>query len=273
MEMQGVAERVAAVRRGELDPGHRLQDCLQRIARAEPQVQAWVAIDADSARREAERIHRAARQGRRLGPLAGSIWGVKDIFDMRGWPTRCGSRSLQDRPAAAADAAVVAWLREADAILLGKTHTAEFACFDPPVTRNPADLERTPGGSSSGSAAAVACGMCDAALGTQTGGSIIRPAAFCGVAGLMPRLDAIPTQGVSPVSYQLDHVGALAATVADLAYLWTAWTGGEPLVARRPQRLLLLQPWWDDSATAPQHDALRLLKAAGAGDRRPPPAL
>jgi aspartyl-tRNA(Asn)/glutamyl-tRNA(Gln) amidotransferase subunit A len=152
-----------------------------------------------------------ARRGRRpqlgpdddwLGPLHGIPVGIKDIIDVAGWPTRCGS-PLRTGHVAERDAAVVTALRDAGAIILGKTVTTEWAGFDPPVTRNPWNLEHTPGGSSSGSAAAVAADMCLAALGTQTGGSIIRPAAFCGVTGLKPGYGELPMEGIAPLSLHL----------------------------------------------------------------------
>jgi aspartyl-tRNA(Asn)/glutamyl-tRNA(Gln) amidotransferase subunit A len=139
-------------------------------------------------------------------------------------PTEAGSRLLRGaRPEQ--DAALVARLRGGGAVILGKTVTTEFACFDPAATRNPWHLEHTPGGSSSGSAAAVAAGMCFAAVGSQTGGSIIRPAAYCGVAGLKPSFGAVPMDGVVPVSEHLDHVGPIARSASDLWPMFAAMTG------------------------------------------------
>jgi aspartyl-tRNA(Asn)/glutamyl-tRNA(Gln) amidotransferase subunit A len=173
---------------------------------------------------------------------------------------------------AKADAPVVAQLRRAGAILLGKTVTTEFACFDPPPTRNPWNLAHTPGGSSSGSAAAVAAGMCLAALGSQTGGSITRPASFCGVCGLKPTFGRLSVDGVYPIAFHLDHPGPLAPTVADLAILWSvlgdeevpAPAGGET----QPPRLALLGGFFAESADAAvraaTRDAVERLKAAGA---------
>ena len=154
-----------------------------------------------------------------LGPLHGIPVAIKDIIDVAGWPTRCGS-PLRTGHVAAKDAAVVARLKKAGAIILGKTVTTEWASFDPPPTRNPWNLDHTPGGSSSGSAAAVALEMCLAALGTQTGGSIIRPASFCGVAGLKPGHGDISLDGIFPLTHHMDHVGPLARTVADLYAVW-----------------------------------------------------
>src|SRR5204863_4206743 len=165
------------------------------IDRYEPRVRAWVLVDPDSARAEARRLTAELRQGRCRGPLHGIPIGVKDIFDVFDWPTAAGSK-LWAQSIARRDATVVNRLRQAGAIILGKTVTTQYASFDPPPTRNPWNLERTPGGSSSGSAAAVACGMCLGATATQTGGSITRPAAYCGVASCKPTFGLVSTRGV-----------------------------------------------------------------------------
>ena len=172
-------------------------------------------------RREAERLARLQEDDEWLGPLHGIPIGVKDIIDVTGWPTKCGS-PLRNGHIADRDAAVVTSLRKAGAILLGKTVTTEWACFDPPPTHNPWNLDHTPGGSSSGSAAAVATEMCMAALGTQTGGSIIRPAAYCGICGLKPGFGELPMYGIAPLTLHLDHVGPLARRVGDLYAVWQA---------------------------------------------------
>src|SRR5262249_50356245 len=151
-----------------------------------------------------------------------------------GLPTRAGS-TLTSPASAAADAPVVARLRAAGAIILGKTVTTPFACFDPPPTRNPLNVDFSPGGSSSGSAAAGAAGQCLAALGSQTGGSIIRPAAYCGVCGFKPTFAAVSRQGVVPVSQHLDHVGMLAGSADDLAALWPVIADRLPAAAQVDQ--------------------------------------
>jgi aspartyl-tRNA(Asn)/glutamyl-tRNA(Gln) amidotransferase subunit A len=153
--------------------------------------------------------------------------GIKDIIDVAGWPTKCGSKLREHVPPAEKDAGVVEYLRAAGAIFLGKTVTTEFACFDPPPTRNPWNLDHTPGGSSSGSAAAVATEMCMAAIGTQTGGSIIRPAAYCGICGFKPPLGILPMDGIMPLSAYLDHVGPMARTADDLEVVWLALKLGD----------------------------------------------
>src|SRR5205823_11574906 len=144
--------------------------------------------------------------------------GIKDIFDVFDWPTAAGSR-LWANSIARQDATVVRKLREAGAVLVGKTVTTQYASFDPSPTRNPWNPERTPGGSSSGSAAAVATGMCLGALGSQTGGSITRPASFCGVAGCKPTYGRVSRHGFVPLAHSLDHPGPIARCVHDLAIL------------------------------------------------------
>lgn len=201
---------------GTLSPVELVKSCLDQIDKCESQVAAWELVDRDGALKEARRIEQRLRQRRPVGALAGIPIGIKDIIDVAGWPTKAGSR-LRTNHVAQRDAEVVRKLREADAIVLGKTVTTEFASFDPPRTANPWDTTRTPGGSSSGSAAAVATGMCLAALGTQTGGSVIRPASYCGVFGFKPSYGAISLHGVVPLSPRLDHVGILARSADDLA--------------------------------------------------------
>lgn len=203
----------------ELQPEDLIEHCLTRIRQLEDRVQAWVFVDETGARAQAERQGQAFRQGCDPGPLAGIPIAVKDIIDVAGWPTMAGSR-LRQSHIAAHDATLVRRLREAGAIILGKTVTTEFACFDPSPTRNPWNLLRTPGGSSSGSAAAVATEMCVAAIGTQTGGSIIRPSSFCGVVGFKPTFGAIPLDGVVPVSLHLDHAGPITRSANDALNLY-----------------------------------------------------
>jgi Asp-tRNA(Asn)/Glu-tRNA(Gln) amidotransferase A subunit family amidase len=208
----------AAMRAGTLTPVDLLDQCLARIDRYESLVRAWVVIDRDGARRQAERLTDELKRGQVRGPLHGVPVGVKDIIDVFDLPTGCGSK-LWANSFARQDATCVRRLRAAGAVILGKTVTTAYAYLDPPVTRNPWDPTRTPGGSSSGSAAAVACGMCLAALGTQTVGSLTRPASFCGVCSFKPSVGAIPTDGVLPLAPTLDHVGVMARCVTDLALL------------------------------------------------------
>jgi aspartyl-tRNA(Asn)/glutamyl-tRNA(Gln) amidotransferase subunit A len=216
--MQTIAEAAAALRTGSITPVDLLERCLERIDRAEPRVRAWVLVDRDRARAEAEQRAAELRRGADRGPLHGIPVGIKDIIDVFDWPTACGSRLWKDS-VARHDAPVVRKLRQAGAVLIGKTVTTQYASFDPPPTRNPWDLDRTPGGSSSGSAAAVACGMCFAALGTQTGGSITRPASYCGVAACKPTYGAAPLEGILPLAHSMDHPGPMARSVRDVALL------------------------------------------------------
>ena len=215
-----LVETVRALRAGELGSVDVLEECMERIEASEPEVGAWVEIDANGARRTAARQAELPREESRGLPLLGIPIGVKDIIDAAGLPTKAGSALRADHRAQR-DAPIVKILRDLGAIVLGKTETTQFATTDPARTRNPWNLGRSPGGSSAGSAAAVASGMCLAALGTQTGGSITRPASFCGVASFKGAWGAWPLDGIIPVSVHLDHVGPMARTVADLALVWT----------------------------------------------------
>lgn len=214
-----IVKAAELLRTGNLTARALVDGCLARIESFESRVQAWVLVDAEGARKQADALDAAARRGEFAGPLHGIPLGIKDIVDVAGWPTRCGSVLRGTHPATA-DAEVVRRLRQAGAILIGKTVTTEFASFDPPPTANPWKLDRTPGGSSSGSAAATALGQCLAAIGSQTGGSIVRPAAYCGVCGFKPSRDAIPLSGIEPLAWHLDHPGPLSRSVADARLLF-----------------------------------------------------
>jgi aspartyl-tRNA(Asn)/glutamyl-tRNA(Gln) amidotransferase subunit A len=230
-----------AITNGDLSPLALLESCLHQIDKYEPRVRAWVMVDRERARRQAELLTMELKQGRCRGPLHGIPLGIKDIIDVFDWPTACGSQ-LWKGSMARRDATVVARLRATGAILLGKTVTTAYASFDPPPTRNPWNIERTPGGSSSGSAAAVACGMCLGALGSQTGGSITRPASYCGAGGCKPSLGRVSVYGVLPLAPSMDHVGAMAATVRDMAILLQAIGGPDaydPACSGRPMPNLL----------------------------------
>lgn len=213
-----------AIRAGRTTPVDLLNECLANIDRYEDRVHAWVFVDRDGARAEAQRLTDEAKRGQVRGPLHGIPIGIKDIFDAVNWPTAAGSK-LWANSVARKDATVVERLRRAGAVFLGKTVTTQYASFDPPVTRNPWNLDRTPGGSSSGSAAALACGMCLGALGSQTGGSITRPASYCGVAGCKPTYGRVSCAGVVPLAYSMDHPGPMARCVFDLAILLRAIAG------------------------------------------------
>ncbi len=211
-----IPEAAAAFRDGTLTPTALLEACLERIDRFESRINAWVLVDRDAARESAGRAEQELREGIDRGLLQGIPVGIKDIIDVAGLPTKAGS-PLREGHVAKEDAPVVAALRRAGAVILGKTVTVEFACFDPSPTRNPWEPEyHTPGGSSSGSAAAIAIGMCLGALGTQTGGSLVRPSSYCGIATCKPTFGAIDMRAIVPVSPHLDHAGPMARTVADL---------------------------------------------------------
>ena len=218
------------------------QACLDRIAARDKDVQAWERLDPERALAQARACDRTAPRG----PLHGIPFGVKDVIDTHDMPTEYGSPIYAGhRPRA--DAAAVALLREAGAILLGKTVTVELAGFHWSRTRNPHDLEHTPGGSSSGSGAAVADFMIPIALGTQTGGSTMRPAAFCGVLGYKPSFDLVNTAGMKPLAESQDTIGLFARSVSDLALMLSALTGCAPLSpapAPAPRIAAVSMPVW-----------------------------
>jgi Asp-tRNA(Asn)/Glu-tRNA(Gln) amidotransferase A subunit family amidase len=217
----------AGIARGAFSAEDYTRAYLDRIAAVEDEVRAFAHLDPDHALAQARALDRRRSEGLPLGPLHGVPVAVKDIFDTADFPTECGSPILAGRRPAA-DAAVVGKLRAAGAVIIGKAVTTEFAYFHPNKTRNPHDADRTPGGSSSGSAAAVAAGMAPLALGTQTNGSVIRPAAFCGVLAIKPTHGTISRAGVLMLSRVLDHVGAFARSVEDLALLMDVMAGYDP---------------------------------------------
>jgi Asp-tRNA(Asn)/Glu-tRNA(Gln) amidotransferase A subunit family amidase len=211
------AAAAEAVRTGTCSAEELVRACLARFDEVEHGVQAWTYLDRDLAMQQA-RAADAVRAGGRAAPLLGVPVGVKDIIDTADMPTENGT-VLHAGRRPREDATVVGLLREAGAIVLGKTVTTELAVYAPGKTRNPHDPTRTPGGSSSGSAAAVAAGMVPVALGTQTNGSVIRPASYCGVVGFKPTWGLISRHGVLPQSFHLDHIGILARSVEDVALL------------------------------------------------------
>jgi Asp-tRNA(Asn)/Glu-tRNA(Gln) amidotransferase A subunit family amidase len=194
------------------------RSCLDRIAQVDGNVQAWTFIDPERVLQQARAADRYQASGVPLGPLHGVPVGVKDIIDTADMPTENGT-VLHAGRRPAKDATVVARLRAAGAVIMGKTVTTELATYFPGKTRNPHDAEHTPGGSSSGSAAAVAAGMVPLAVGTQTNGSVIRPAAFCGVVGFKPSYGLINRDGILRQSPALDQVGVFARTPEDAALL------------------------------------------------------
>jgi Asp-tRNA(Asn)/Glu-tRNA(Gln) amidotransferase A subunit family amidase len=202
---------LASLESGSLSPQDLLSSCLRRMAELDPQILAWAAISPDS--------HPAS------GPLHGLPFGAKDIFETRSLPTAYGS-PLHTGREGTRDAALIEELRRSGAVLLGKTQTSPFAGFDPAPTRNPRFPGHTPGGSSAGSAAAVAAGMVPFAIGTQTLGSVLRPASYCGVCGFKPSFGLVPIDGALPFAPSLDTVGFFTETAGDMLCLWTRGFGG-----------------------------------------------
>jgi len=257
----------------------RLEEALTRIADPKGEGRrACLTLYTEAARAAADAADARAHAGVTLGPLDGAILSIKDLFDVKGEPTRAGSKVLADAPPANADAVVVQRLRSAGAVIVAKTNMSEFAFTAMGINPhygtpgNPADRTRVPGGSSSGAAVAVADGMCEIAIGSDTGGSTRMPASFCGVTGYKPSKFRIPTDGAFPLSYTLDSIGPLAKTVrqcaaADAVLAAEAPWAVEPtaLAGLRlgiPQGLLLRD--LDSTVTARFAAATEMLNRAGA---------
>jgi amidase len=249
-------DALCAIAAGRLSAERLTQACLDRIAKRDQVVHAFVYVDPDRALAEARTLDRAAAGREMMGTLHGLPFGVKDIIDTHDMPTSCGS-PIHSGHRPSADAACVALARDAGAVMLGKTVTTEFALRHPGPTANPRNPVHTPGGSSSGSAAAVADCMVPVAFGTQTGGSIIRPASYCGVIGYKPSYNTINPTGVKPLAGSFDTVGLFARSVDDCALVVDVLAGEPRAVARidpqRPSRVGLWRtPAWHhaDAATA-----------------------
>lgn len=214
---------------GAATPAAVVESALERIKAVEPDIRAWVQVDGSGARVAARELgdndHLGSTDSR--GPLWGIPVGIKDLINVAGLPTGCGSVLGKSAPAED-DADCVRLLRQAGAIVLGKTVTTEFGYFAPGPTRNPVNPAHTPGGSSSGSAAAVAAGTIPLALGTQTAGSLTRPASFCGVAGFVAPTGQFSMTGITGLSPSLDSLGFLARTVGDLHFVWNVLMRTEP---------------------------------------------
>lgn len=236
----GVAEACRSIRGGTLSPVALVEACLARVRELDEGLQAWVHVDEAGARAAAQTAEREARAGHVRGVLHGVPAGVKDIMHVAGMPTRAGAAAFA-HSMPVADATAVARLRAAGAIVLGKTHTTQFAFRDPAPTRNPWNRDHTPGGSSAGSAAAVAARMAPLALGTQTVGSVLRPAAYCGVIGFKGTHGVIPLDGVIPLAWSYDHVGIFARAVEDVALAFEVLSGDSVRIAlpARPPRIAL----------------------------------
>jgi len=251
---------------GSLTPAKVMALCAEAIAAREADLGAFAALELDRALEQAEREASALS----ASPLRGLPVGLKDIIDTIDFPTEYGSPIYRGyRPFA--DASVAVMVGRAGGIIPGKTVTTEFAYMQPTHTRNPHNREHAPGGSSSGSAAAVGAGMLPIALGTQTGGSTIRPAAFCGVAGFKPSYKTVPTVGVKCFSWSLDTIGLFAATVADVAYAAAAITGRDLRVDRStpaaPRIALVHTKAWEQADQEMRNaveTTARLAEAAGA---------
>nr|WP_222132385.1 amidase [Pseudonocardia sp. C8] len=246
-----LTDLLRALATGDLSPREHVDDVLARLEA--DTTNSVIVLDAERARARARELTALAARGERAGPLHGVAVGIKDLIDVAGLPTRCGSRLLDDAPPAAADAPVVAMLRAAGAVVVGKLHTHEFAygpVGDVAATgpaRNPHDHGRVTGGSSSGPAAAVAAGHLALTVGTDTGASVRTPAAICGVAGLKPRRGALPGGGVFPLAESFDTVGLLAADAGSLAAARSALGGGTdgpPGGAARPRVGVACDDWW-----------------------------
>src|SRR5438034_5166845 len=235
----GLREAADAVRAGSVSPVELTTACLARIRALDGAIRAWAHLDQDGALATARERLAEVRAGRLRGPLHGVPVGVKDIVDVAGMPTTGGAKPFaHTRPAV--DAPAVTRLRAAGAIVLGKTVTTEFAYRDPAPTRNPWNPAHTPGGSSAGSAAALGARMAPLALGSQTVGSVLRPAAYCGVVGFKGTHGLVPVAGVIPLAWSLDHVGVLARSVADVALAMSVLSGKdlEPTVVGAPRLAL-----------------------------------
>ncbi|MGE5257583.1 MAG: amidase [Hyphomicrobiales bacterium] len=279
----GLAEAAEAIRRGNLSSEDLTHGLLERIAEREHTVQAFQWIDPASALDLARQADRRVRSGVTLGPVHGIPVGIKDIVETRGIPTGMGS-PIFDGYVPAGSASLVRQMEAAGAFVLGKTVTTEFAFFFPGKTRNPWNPKHTPGGSSSGSAAAVAMGFLSGAVGTQTNGSVIRPAAFCGVVGYKPTAGSISLDGVHPFSPSLDQAGVFARSVPDAALLAAVLVGKgnddpaketqhggishEVVPLSRPPRLAAVRSpvWRQADANAQEHflNMAARLRAAGA---------
>ncbi len=276
-----LTEAAEHIRDGRMKSVELAEACLARIAEVDGEVQAWAHLDRDYVMRQAQAADHHRALGKPLGPLHGVPVGIKDIFDTRDYPTEFGSPAWSGRTPRL-DAYVVARLRGDGAVIMGKTVTTEYAYFQPGKTRNPHNPERTPGGSSSGSAAAVAAYMVPGAIGSQTNGSMIRPASFCGVVGFKPTHGLIPRTGALLLSRALDQVGVFARTVEDAALLAETLVGfdgedpdtrpvGRPPFAATaaskpplpPRFAFVKTPFWDHADAATRDAFAELVATLG----------
>ncbi|MDB5863926.1 MAG: glutamyl-tRNA amidotransferase [Betaproteobacteria bacterium] len=265
----GLREIAAGVRDRRWSAREVITACAQRIEVLEPRVRAWETLALERAFARADALDATGCDG----ALAGVPLAIKDLIDVAGLPTRYGSPLYASASPASVSASCVAALERAGAIILGKSVTTEFAYYTPGKARNPWNIEHTPGGSSMGSAASVACGMAAGALGTQTNGSVVRPAAFCGVVGFKPSFGSVSNHGTLDPWPTLDHTGVFARSVADAAVLAAVivspglLSGRASLPERAPRLALVRSPVWH-LAQAPQREMLasnaNALERAGA---------
>jgi aspartyl-tRNA(Asn)/glutamyl-tRNA(Gln) amidotransferase subunit A len=278
-----VTEAAAQIRQRKLSPLELMRSLLSRSQAMEPRLRIWVTLDADAALDAARQSERELQREGPIGPLHGIPVGIKDIYYTRGVKTTACSRIYADF-VPNYDATTVALLRKAGAVIMGKTVTTEFACGDPPPTRNPWNAAHTPGGSSSGSAVGVATRIFPAALGSQTAGSVLRPASYNGVVGLKPTFGRISRYGVMPVAWSLDTMGTFTRTVEDAALMLKVLAGHDPsdyscstrpvpdyaraLDSPRPPRIGLVRQFFyqraDDEVRSNTDATLERLSAAGA---------
>ncbi len=278
LNMMNAVFASAAIRAGKITSEELVRACLDRIEEAEPTVKAWTYLDPEDAMRQARSLDLMQKEGRHIGPLHGIPVGIKDIFETADMPTENGTVLHKGR-LPTQDATAVALLRQSGAVIMGKTVTTELAVYAPGKTTNPHDPKRTPGGSSSGSAAAVASFMVPVSIGSQTNGSVIRPASYCGVYGYKPSRGMISRHGVLKQSSVLDHVGVFARTVEDIALIALQMMGYDSrdpamhpqstpdliraaaeVVPIRPRLAFVKSPVWDN-ADADSKDAFSKLAA------------
>jgi Asp-tRNA(Asn)/Glu-tRNA(Gln) amidotransferase A subunit family amidase len=257
--MLSALKLVRQIETGALTPRALIDRCADAISKREAEIGAFVALDIEAARKRAEHLQTL--------PLRGLPIGVKDIYDTADLPTQYGS-SIYAGHRPKADAAMVALIRRAGGVVIGKTVSTEFASLQPAGTRNPHNIAHTPGGSSSGSAAAVAAGMVPIALGSQTGGSVIRPAAYCGVVGFKPSFRLMPTIGMKCFSWSLDTVGLFAAGVADAAFAAALISGRDLRIdgsePAAPRIALVRTRSWPEASDSMQDAIARAAHAAEA---------
>ncbi len=264
------SEMAAAIAAKKLSPVTAVEDALARIDKLDSVLRAWAYVDRDGARATAKVMEAEAKAGKLRGPLHGVPVGIKDVLHAADMPTIANSRTT-DPDARYPDSPVVAALRRAGAIILGKCETVEFAGAGiEPETRNPWNTDHTPGGSSSGSGAAVGARMVPMTIGTQTGGSTLRPAAYCGVAGFKPSYGALSRKGIYPLAWSLDHPGIIARSAADLDLVYRAIAKHQPAKVSpdRPWRVGLVRSFFLEKSDAPTvqsvERAAKLFAEAGA---------